>query len=87
MSRDEDLGLTAAECAARTGLTVRALRVYEEYGLIAPGRTLSGWRCYGKRDLIRLNSISLLKSTGLTLAQISTVTRLSDEDPSLRQLL
>jgi hypothetical protein len=30
--------LTAAECALRTGLTVRALRVYENYGLITPGR-------------------------------------------------
>jgi len=54
MSRDEAM-LTAAECAARTGLTVRALRVYEEYGLIAPQRTASGWRCYGKAELIRLN--------------------------------
>ena len=87
MFPDEDSGLTAAECAARTGLTVRALRVYEEYGLITPGRTPGGWRCYGKRDLIRLNSVSLLKSAGLTLAQISTVTDLRDQDPSLRQLL
>jgi hypothetical protein len=30
--------LTAPECALRTGLTVRALRVYENYGLITPGR-------------------------------------------------
>jgi hypothetical protein len=45
MSRQNaELWLTAAECAERTGLTVRALRVYEEYGLIAPQRTLSGWR-------------------------------------------
>jgi hypothetical protein len=35
----QDEYLTAAECAARTGLTVRALRVYERYGLIAPPRT------------------------------------------------
>ena len=34
--------LTAAECAARTGLTVRALRVYENYGLITPGRSAAG---------------------------------------------
>ncbi|MGH8317429.1 MAG: MerR family transcriptional regulator [Steroidobacteraceae bacterium] len=30
--------LTAAECAARTGLTARALRLYEEHGLICPRR-------------------------------------------------
>jgi hypothetical protein len=35
--------LTAAECALRTGLTVRALRVYEGYGLITQGvRRLAG---------------------------------------------
>ena len=79
--------LTAAECAARTGLTVRALRVYEEYGLISPHRTAGGWRCYGKDDLIRLNTITLLKSAGLSLAQIRTVTRLNETAPSLRHVL
>jgi DNA-binding transcriptional MerR regulator len=79
--------LTAAECAARTGLTVRALRVYEEYGLISPHRTAGGWRCYGKDDLIRLNTITLLKSAGLSLVQIRTVTRLNEIAPSLRHVL
>src|SRR5262245_50499210 len=85
--RDDEMWLTAAECAARTGLTVRALRVYEEYGLIAPQRTSGGWRCYGKSDLVRLNTITLLKSAGLSLAQIRTVTQLSEKDPSLQQVL
>ena len=31
--------LSAAECASRTGLTVRALRVYERQGLIKPPRS------------------------------------------------
>jgi DNA-binding transcriptional MerR regulator len=85
--RDDEMWLTAAECAARTGLTVRALRVYEEYGLITPQRTSGGWRCYGKSDLVRLNTITLLKSAGLSLAQIRTVTQLSEKDPSLQQVL
>lgn len=37
--RDHDHLLSAAECADRLGLTVRALRVYEDRGLIAPRRT------------------------------------------------
>ena len=85
--RNEESWLTAAECAARTGLTVRALRVYEEYGLIAPQRTPSGWRCYGEADLIRLNTITLLKSAGLSLAQIRMVTHLNEKHPSLQQVL
>lgn len=84
---NKDEGLTAAECAARTGLTVRALRVYEDYGLIAPKRTASGWRWYGKAELVRLNTIGLLKAAGLTLAQIRQVTMLSERGPSLKHVL
>lgn len=77
--------LTAAECAARTGLTIRALRVYERYGLIAPARATSGWRQYGPRELIRLNTICVLKAAGLTLAQIRASLR--EEEPALRMIL
>jgi|SRR5882672_390854 len=78
--------LTAAECARRTGLTVRALRVYENYGLIKPGRSAAGWRRYGAQDLLKLNEIGLLKVLGLTLSQIRDLTR-RPSSPTLRQLL
>ena len=78
--------LTAAECALRTGLTVRALRVYENYGLITPGRSAAGWRRYGAQELLRLNEIGLLKVLGLTLNQIRDLTR-RPSSPTLRQLL
>src|ERR1044072_552147 len=84
---DKEDGLMAAECASRTGLTVRALRVYEEYGLIAPKRTAGGWRWYGKAALVRLNTSGLLKTPVLTLAQIRQVTMLSDRGPPLKQVL
>jgi DNA-binding transcriptional MerR regulator len=78
--------LTAAECALRTGLTIRALRVYEDYGLIKPGRSAAGWRRYGAEELLKLNEIGLLKVLGLTLTQISDMTR-RGTPPSLGQLL
>jgi DNA-binding transcriptional MerR regulator len=78
--------LTAAECASRTGLTVRALRVYEDYGLITPGRTAAGWRRYGAEELLKLNEIGLLKVLSLTLAQIRDLTR-RPAPLSLTQLL
>jgi DNA-binding transcriptional MerR regulator len=56
-------------------------------GLISPQRTASGWRFYGERDLIRLNTITLLKSAGLTLSQIRTATNLNEQDPSLQHVL
>jgi DNA-binding transcriptional MerR regulator len=78
--------LTAAECASRTGLTIRALRVYENYGLVKPGRSAAGWRRYGAQELLKLNEIGLLKVLGLTLIQIRDLTQRA-LSPTLRQLL
>jgi DNA-binding transcriptional MerR regulator len=68
-----DASLSAAECARRTGLTVRALRVYERRGLIEPARSGKGWRLYGPRELQRLNVVVTLKAFGMTLAQIHSL--------------
>jgi DNA-binding transcriptional MerR regulator len=78
--------LTAAQCALRTGLTVRALRVYENYGLITPGRSAAGWRRFGASELIKLNEIGLLKVLGLTLTQIRDLVR-RPASPGLHELL
>ena len=83
-SRDGEW-LNAAECAVQTGLTVRALRVYERYGLIAPARQVNGWRRYGRKELTRLNTVTLLKSLGLTLAQIRDL--IHRREPSLLSVL
>jgi DNA-binding transcriptional MerR regulator len=84
---DPSAWLSAADCASRTGLTVRALRVYEELGLIAPRRSAGGWRQYGPYDLVKLNTIALLKAAGLSLAQIHEVTCSSAGEPTLQQIL
>ena len=77
--------LRAAECARFTGLTVRALRLYERLGLIKPARSASGWRLYARGELVRLNAIVALKSLGLGLAHIAEV--LSSSTPALRRVL
>jgi len=69
--------LSAAECARRTGLTVRALRVYERHGLVKPERSGKGWRLYGPSELQRLNVIVTLKAFGMSLAQIRSLLRTS----------
>jgi DNA-binding transcriptional MerR regulator len=87
MERLDPIGLSAADCASRTGLTPRALRVYEELGLISPRRSPGGWRQYGSADLMKLNTIALLKTAGLSLAQIGEVTCSSAAEPTLQQIL
>jgi DNA-binding transcriptional MerR regulator len=79
--------LSAADCASRTGLTVRALRVYEESGLLAPRRSAGGWRQYGPHDLVKLNTIALLKTAGLSLEQIREVTCGRAGELTLQQIL
>jgi DNA-binding transcriptional MerR regulator len=72
MPKDE-AWLTAADCASRIGITIRALRVYEREGLIRPRRTGQGWRAYGTAELLRLHQILALKRLGLSLARIGAL--------------
>ncbi|MFD4987953.1 MerR family transcriptional regulator [Streptomyces sp. NPDC058374] len=48
--------LKIGEVARRAGVSVRALRYYEEQGLLTPGRTSSGQRRYteGTVEVVRL---------------------------------
>jgi DNA-binding transcriptional MerR regulator len=81
----KSVSMGTAECARRTGLTVRALRLYERHRLIEPRRTGNGWRCYGPKELRRLNVIVTLKAFGMTLAQIRTL--IETKPPPLARVL
>ena len=63
-------GLTIGEVAARTGLTQRTLRYYEDLGLLEPARTAGGRRCYDERTLDRLYRIRLQRTLGTTVAEL-----------------
>lgn len=68
-----EIWLEANECAARIGLSKRALRLYEEHGLIRPRRTEKGWRLYGADEIARLHEILALKRMGLSLQRITAL--------------
>src|SRR6266516_2737315 len=63
---------TIEQVAARTGLTKRTLRYYEEVGLLPPtGRTGSNYRRYNEEDIQRLERIKKLRDLlGFSLADI-----------------
>ena len=42
---------TAAQAARKLGVSAKALRLYEQRGLLIPGRNAAGWRAYGSADL------------------------------------
>lgn len=63
-------GDNATAFAARFGVTVKALRVYEREGLLAPSRSEAGWRAYGDGEATRLTAVLALKRLGLPLARV-----------------
>lgn len=70
--------LSPSEAARKLGVSAKALRLYEQRGLIAPIRTAAGWRAYGPEALRRAGEIAALRSLGFSLAQIAG---LLDRDP------
>ncbi|HSR65912.1 MAG TPA: MerR family transcriptional regulator [Xanthomonadaceae bacterium] len=71
MSIPDDRYLRIGTIARRTGVSAKALRLYERRGLLAPcAHTPSGYRLYGPAALQRLARIVLLKRLGFTLAQV-----------------
>jgi DNA-binding transcriptional MerR regulator len=60
----EDLRI--GEVAQRAGVSTRALRYYEEQGLLQPQRTLSGQRVFPASAVARVQLIQQLFSAGLS---------------------
>lgn len=59
------------EVAARTELSLRTIRHYEETGLVVPSaRSQGGFRLYTENDVARLMVIRRMKPLGFTLDQM-----------------
>ncbi|WP_265295538.1 MerR family transcriptional regulator [Streptomyces sp. SHP 1-2] len=73
------------EVAARTELSLRTIRHYEETGLVTPSaRSRGGFRLYDETDVARLMVIRRMKPLGFTLDQmrdlLDATDRLDDGD-------
>jgi DNA-binding transcriptional MerR regulator len=67
--------LSPVEAARRLGTSTKALRLYEQHGLVRPLRAANGWRAYGPEEMARLHQVLALKRLGLSLAQIASLIR------------
>ncbi|MEW2550397.1 MerR family transcriptional regulator [Streptomyces zhihengii] len=91
----DDKHMQIGEVAARTELSLRTIRHYEETGLVVPSaRSQGGFRLYTESDVQRLMVIRRMKPLGFTLDQmrdlLDATDRLdadSDLDTSERDLL
>ena len=71
--------------AELVGMHPQTLRIYENKGLVRPGRTPGGTRLYSERDLDRLRLIQRLTTElGLNLAGVARVIALEDELAQMR---
>lgn len=76
------------EAAARSGLTPRAVRFYEEKGLLPPARrTESGYRDYGDDDVDRLRIIASLRELGHSVESIPELLAAWHDRARLMELL
>lgn len=63
--------MNIGEAAEATGVTAKMIRHYEQIGLIPEaGRTGSGYRVYGPKDLSTLSFIRRARDLGFSIAQI-----------------
>jgi DNA-binding transcriptional MerR regulator len=78
---DEPHLFTIEQVAAKTGLTKRTLRYYEEVGLLPPtDRTGGNYRRYTEADLQRIDNIIKLRDLlGFSLADIREIMEAEDE--------
>lgn len=67
---NQHLPMYIGQVAKRTGLTVKAIRFYEEKGLIPTPKRLGRYRVYNSTDLEILTLIKEAKSMGIRIAQL-----------------
>lgn len=75
------------EVAARTELSLRTIRHYEETGLVVPSaRSQGGFRLYTETDVARLTVIRRMKPLGFTLDEMRDLLQATDRLDSAVEL-
>ena len=80
-------GLSIAEAARRTGVSVHTLRYYERAGLVVTtvDRTAGGWRRYHQLDLDWIVLCTKLRATGMPIKAIRRYAQLVSAGPGNEQ--
>ncbi len=66
-----DEHMRIGEVSARTGLSLRTIRYYEEVGLVTPSaRSQGGFRLYTEPDVARLTLVRRMKPLGFQLDEM-----------------
>ena len=81
--------LTIGEFARATGLTAKALRLYDDLGLLAPADVdeHTGYRRYTPDQVDPARLVARLRSAGVPLRRIATIVGLDDREAAAAELL
>ncbi|AMN54190.1 transcriptional regulator [Labrenzia sp. CP4] len=63
--------LSIGDLSERTGLSVSAIRFYEEKGLVHPSRNAGGQRRFLRADIRRLSFVLVAQEFGFSIAEIA----------------
>ena len=73
--------ITIKKAASLTGLSVKAIRLYESRGLLPkPERTDAGYRMYSESDIARLQQIRYFREMKFPLTEIAALLDASTEE-------
>lgn len=76
---DAHTALTIGQLAARSGVTAKTIRFYEQAGLIPPAeRADNGYRAYAEADIERLRFIRAARVLGVSLSDLCELVALRD---------
>jgi len=62
--------LTIGELAKKTGVSVRAIRHYDQHGLVTSTRACNGYRYFPEQAITQVRQIQRLIATGFSIAEI-----------------
>jgi MerR family transcriptional regulator/heat shock protein HspR len=82
--RDKPLYMISV-AAELTGMHPQTLRVYEQKGLVTPGRSRGNTRLYSQSDIDRLNLISQLTDEGINLAGVIRILDMRERTEELEE--
>ena len=76
---EQDVSFSISDLAREFGVTTRAIRFYEDEGLLSPGRS-GRQRVYTSRDHVRLKLIVRGKRLGFSLSEVREIIEMYDLD-------
>ncbi len=76
---EKDVSFSISDLAREFGVTTRAIRFYEDEGLLSPGRS-GRQRVYTSRDHVRLKLIVRGKRLGFSLSEVREIIEMYDLD-------